>query len=68
MRSENPKKKTGGLVVACIISILMGIHFIVKGVHYCQLEDIRTMGVLLLLCGLMLVVLSIVLAIRGIRK
>ena len=68
MSSENPKKKTGGLVVACIVAILMGIHFIVKGINYYQIEDVRTMGVFLLLCGLVLVVLSIVLAIRGFRK
>lgn len=68
MSNENPKKKMGGLIVACIVAVLMGIRFTVKGIQFMQIEDVRTMGVLLLLCGLVLVVLSIVLIIRGIKK
>lgn len=68
MSNENPPQKTGGLIVACVVAILMGIRFSVKGIQFMQIEDVRTMGVLLLLCGLVLVVLSIVLIIRGIKK
>ena len=68
MSNENPKKNMGGLIVACIVAVLMGIRFTVKGIQFMQIEDVRTMGVLLLLCGLVLVVLSIVFIIRGIKK
>lgn len=68
MSNENPKKKMGGSIVACIVAILMGIRFIVKGIQFMQIEDVRTMGVLLLLCGLLLIVMAIVFIVRGVRK
>lgn len=68
MSDVNPKKKIGGLIVVYTVAILMGIHFIVKGVHFCQIDDIRSMGIFLLLCGLVLIVLSIMMAIKGFRN
>lgn len=68
MSNENSKKKTGGMFIACVIALLMGIHFVVKGVHYYQLDVVETSGIFLLICGLTLIVMSIVLVIREIRK
>lgn len=68
MSDENPKKKTGGLIVACVVAILMGIRFAVRGIQFMQIEDVRTNGVFLLLCGLLLIVLAIVFIVRGVRK
>ena len=68
MSDENPKKKTGGLIVACVVDILMGIRFAVRGIQFMQIEDVRNNGVFLLLCGLLLIVMAIVFIVRGVRK
>ena len=68
MSSNNPKQKTGGLIVACVVAILMGIRFAIKGLRYTQIEDFQTNGIFLLLCGLILIALSIVIVIRGVKK
>lgn len=68
MSDENQKKKMGGLIVACVVAILMGIRFAVKGIKFMRIEDVRNNGVFLLLCGLLLIVMAIVFIVRGIRK
>ena len=70
MSNEKPKKKIGGLIIACIVAILMGIRFSMKGIRFVQIDDtsIRTMGGFLLLCGLVLIVLAIVLMIKNVKK
>lgn len=68
MSDENQKKKTGGLIVACGVAILMGIRFAVRGIQFMQIEDVRNNGVFLFLCGLILIVMAIVFIVRGVRK
>jgi hypothetical protein len=70
MSNEESKKKTktGGTIIACIVAIIMGVRFIVKGIGYYQIDYVRTNGMFLLICGILLVVLAIVIGIRGFIK
>ena len=66
---KEPQKKKVGLVVSCIIALFMGFRFSYKSLFLINVgEEFMLPGVIMLICGLVLIVLSIVFMVRTFRK
>lgn len=53
---ENNKKKP---VIAYVVALIMGLHFLYKGVKLSSIGDMIVFGVLLVICGVVLIGASI---------
>ena len=65
------KKKEKNPVIACIIALVMGGHFIYKGIKYTMIDMTTsgtTSGVLLTICGVVLVAVSIFMFFKKLKK
>lgn len=61
------KKKDKNSIIAYVVALVMGLHFIYKGIKYTMI-DMTTSGVLLTICGVVLVAVSILMFFKKPKK